>query len=102
MKIKYLVLSFFILLSASYSFSRGSGEIGSGGGLDVSNRMVSSSSFNQPAEVHIYDIRTGVEVMTVAIEELDLALYYLESGEYILVYIDSKGNVSEQNSFLKE
>lgn len=102
MKLKFVLLSAFIFSSVitTYPNDIDKGKAGLGGGLDVSNRMLFLSS--SAIEVQIIDLTTGLKTNIVSVEELETVTDNLPDGEYLLIYIDSNGNVITEVTLLKE
>jgi len=53
-------------------------------------------------DVHIIDAKTGVEIGIVSLDELDDETEMLPAGEYLLIYTDSNGIVTQEDYLLKE
>jgi len=103
MKFKFTLLFVFILFSLTPIFSRG-GDIGAGkggstGGLGIYERMFFSGSL---IKVQIIDLTTDLEVAIVSEEELGDVTENLPNGEYLLIYTDSNGSVTDEILLLKE
>lgn len=102
MNLKLFFLSSFIYasLTITYADDISTGKGGLGGGLGVSNRMLLFSTLS--TDVHIIDSSTGLELAVVLVEELDFVIDSLPSEEYILIYTDSEGRVTEEIPLFKE